>query len=83
MIYELHAKKSYNESLSATKSVITYMKSCKFDETNKQYIKAYNHIAQSTYAYIELTLNLDSKMVILNYLLIILVRINNLYSSIN
>lgn len=65
--YELHTKKSYNESLSTIKSVIECMKSCKFDETNKQYLNAFNHIAQSNYAYIALTLNLDFKMVIFKY----------------
>jgi len=45
------------------------MKTCKFDESNVQYSNAYCHIADATYAYIALSLKIDSEKVNFNYLL--------------
>lgn len=38
---------------------------CTEDRTYKQYSNAFNHIALSTYAYIALSINLDSEKVII------------------
>lgn len=48
------------------KSIVKYLQSCKFNERDEQYSVAYNHIAQTTFGFIALTLNLDFKMVNLN-----------------
>lgn len=54
---------AYEESLLEIQSVLKTMESCKFDETNAEYIDAWKHIIRSTYAYIAITLNLDSEKV--------------------
>lgn len=59
--YELYNSKSYEESYLEIESVVQFMETCKFDESNKQYADAYHHIARSTKEYIALTLKIDSE----------------------
>jgi len=64
--YELYNSKRYEESYLEIKSVVKYLETCKFDESNEQYTSAYCHIAWATNAYIALTLKIDSEKV--NYI---------------
>ncbi|XP_025425242.1 uncharacterized protein LOC112694091 [Sipha flava] len=64
--YELYNRKNYEKSLLEIESMFLYLKSCKFDDSNKQYSEAYKHIAWSTYTYISLTLNRDSEKILKN-----------------
>ncbi|XP_016657447.1 uncharacterized protein LOC100571226 [Acyrthosiphon pisum] len=59
--YELYNSKSYKESYLEIESVVKFLETCKFDESNEQYSDAYHHIARATYAYIALTLKIDSE----------------------
>lgn len=68
--YELYTSGSYDESLLEIESVVQYIERCKSNMINEQCLNAYNHIARATYAYITLTLNLDSKMVNLNFFIL-------------
>lgn len=61
--YELYIKGDYTESLLEIESAVQFLKCCIFCETNKPFSEAWNHIAQATYEYIALTLNLDFKKV--------------------
>ena len=44
-------------------SVVKFLETCKFDESDQQYSDAYHHIGQATYAYIALTLKIGSEKV--------------------
>lgn len=66
IIYEQYTCKNYEKSLLEIESILLYLKSCKFDDSNKQYSEAYNHIAWATYSYIALTLNRDFEKVNMN-----------------
>lgn len=70
--YELYINKSYKESYLEIENVVKFMETCKYDESNKQYSEAYNHIARATLAYIALTLEIDSEKLLMN-----LKQINN------
>lgn len=59
--YELYISKNYKESYLEIESVLKFIETCKFDESNEQYSDAYYHIARATNAYIALTLKIDSK----------------------
>ncbi|XP_060878757.1 uncharacterized protein LOC132951078 isoform X2 [Metopolophium dirhodum] len=59
--YELYNIKSYKESYLEIESVVKFLETCKFNESNQQYSDAYRHIGQATYAYIALTLKIDSE----------------------
>ncbi|XP_016657441.1 uncharacterized protein LOC100160247 isoform X2 [Acyrthosiphon pisum] len=59
--YELYNKKRYKESYLEIESVVQFLETCKFDESNEQYADAYNHIARASNAYIALTLKIDSE----------------------
>jgi len=47
-------------------NIVKFMKSCKFDESNRQYSDAYYHIAHTTHVYIALSLKIDSEKVNFN-----------------
>lgn len=57
--------KRYEDSYLEIESIVKFMETCKFDESDQPYLNAYHHIAQSTYVYIALTLEIDSEKVIL------------------
>lgn len=61
---------NYEESLKEIESVVKFIESCKYDESNEQYSDAFNHIVRTTHDYIALTLNRKSESVNLNYSLI-------------
>ncbi|CAI6350792.1 unnamed protein product [Macrosiphum euphorbiae] len=64
--YELYNSKNYHESYLEIESVLKFMETCKFDESNEQYSDAYYHIARATNAYIALTLKIDSEKLLKN-----------------
>ncbi|CAI6353710.1 unnamed protein product [Macrosiphum euphorbiae] len=60
-IYEHYMSKRYMESYLEIETMVTFMETCKFDESNQQYSDAYHHIARATKAFIASTLKIDSK----------------------
>ncbi|XP_060836483.1 uncharacterized protein LOC132919152 [Rhopalosiphum padi] len=64
--HELYISKSYKESYLEIENIVKFMKTCKFDESNVQYSNAYCHIADATYAYIALSLKIDSEKLLKN-----------------
>lgn len=63
MSFELYNNRSYEKSLKEIEGVVKSLDSCTFDDSYKQYSNSFNHIARSTYAYIGLSMNVDSKKV--------------------
>jgi len=59
--------KRYMESYLGIETIVTFMETCKFDESNQQYSDTYHHIARATKAYIALTLKIESKKVNINF----------------
>jgi len=53
----------YKESYLNIESIVKFMETCKFDESDKQYSDAYHHIARATSVFIALTLKIDSEKV--------------------
>lgn len=69
MVYEQFTNGNFSEALVEIESVINFLNTSKYDESDAQH-SVYNHIAWSSKAYIELILNLDYKKVNFSYLLI-------------
>jgi len=67
--FELYNRKLYKESYLEIESVVKFLETCKFDESNEQYADAYHHIARASNAYIALALKIDSEKVNFNYCL--------------
>lgn len=67
IVYELYMYGSYDESLKEIESVVEFIDSCKYNESNEQYSDAFNHIARTTNAYVAITLNRNSENVNINY----------------
>lgn len=65
--YELYMCGSYDESLKEIESVVKFIESCKYDDSNEQYSDAFNHIVRTTNSYIALTLNHNYENVKSNY----------------
>ncbi|XP_016658449.1 uncharacterized protein LOC100575167 [Acyrthosiphon pisum] len=65
-IYEHYMSKRYMESYLGIETIVTFMETCKFDESNQQYSDAYHHIARATKAYIASTLKIDSKKLLID-----------------
>lgn len=66
VIFEDYTNKRYKESYLGIESVVKFMETCTFDESNKQSSDVYHHIARSTNAYIALTLKIDTENVNIN-----------------
>jgi len=66
VIYEDYMSKRYKESYLEIETIVTFMETCTFDESNKQCSDAYHHIAQATKVFIALTLKIDSEKVNIN-----------------
>lgn len=61
--HELYASGKYNNSLKEVESVVQHLKICTFNKPDNLYTDVYNHIANPTYVYINLTLNREPEMV--------------------
>eukprot|EP00102_Acyrthosiphon_pisum_P021228 XP_016658438.1 PREDICTED: uncharacterized protein LOC107883282 [Acyrthosiphon pisum] len=61
VIHEDYTSKRYKESYVGIETIVKFMETCTFDESNKQNFNVYHHIAQATNAYISLTLKIDSE----------------------
>lgn len=70
--YELYDSGNYKESFQEIESLVRHMDLCTFNESDKQYIDAFNHIVRSTYAYIALSINMDYSEVTFSKRLILL-----------
>lgn len=68
--YELFTNGKYDESLSEVEDLVMYMGVIKFDKSNKKYIDAYNHILQSTHAFITTSMNDNNYEEAVKYLII-------------
>lgn len=71
MCYELFTEEKFNESLQEVKDLVKYMETVTFDETNEQYIAAYNHMVLSTYAFISTSINLKNYEVVIENVTIV------------
>ncbi|XP_016657442.1 uncharacterized protein LOC107882879 [Acyrthosiphon pisum] len=65
-IHEDYMSERYKESYLNIESIVKFMETCKFNESDKQYSDAYHHIARATNVFIALTLKIDSEK-LLNY----------------
>lgn len=70
------------ESLMAIEDLVKSMNSVSFDESNEQYIAAYDHILRSSYAYIALSMNINNYEEVRNTLFSRSIKILCLYINV-
>lgn len=57
--FELYNNEQLDESLSEVNDLVDYFNSALFDESERKYKTAYNHILCSTYAFIGISKSVD------------------------